>query len=80
MGQRLLNGINTLLVIDIFLIFAAFAWFAIAAVGQSFGWSLGLDLWHRLWTPVFNPAIGIFFLGCLISWLGDRVRSWRAKS
>lgn len=66
--------LNRLLVADVFLVFFAFFWFAIAVVGKSLGLPLGFDIWYKLWQPVFNPAIGILFLGALLSWLINKVK------
>jgi len=60
---------------NLFLVLLSFAWLAIAVIGRSFGWSLGLDLWYRLWEPLFTPAIGILMAGALLS----GVTSWVAR-
>ncbi|MEM7552958.1 MAG: hypothetical protein AAF378_02470 [Cyanobacteria bacterium P01_A01_bin.84] len=67
MKEKLLNWLNLILVADVFLVLAGFIWFAIAVVGKASGIPLGLDLWHHLWQPVFNPAIGILMGGALLS-------------
>ncbi len=67
MKDKLLNWLDTFLVVDVFLVIIGFAWFAIAVVGRYSGVSLGLDLWHRLWEPVFTPAIGILMGGAILS-------------
>ncbi|ABG50095.1 MAG: hypothetical protein O4861_10170 [Trichodesmium sp. St16_bin4-tuft] len=67
MREKLVNWLDTFLVIDVFLVIIAFAWFAIAVIGRYSGVSLGLDLWHRLWEPVFTPAIGILMGGAILS-------------
>ena len=68
MKEQLLTWLNRLLIADVFLVILAFLWFAIAVIGRSFDIPLGFDLWYQLWQPVFNPAIGILFLGALVSW------------
>lgn len=68
MKEQFLTWLNRLLVFDVFLVIAAFFWFAIAVVGDSLGINMGFDLWYKLWQPVFNPAIGILFLGAIVSW------------
>ena len=73
MKEKLLNWLDTFLVVDVFLVLIAFFWFAIALVGHSLGIPLGLDLWYKLWQPVFNPAIGILFLGAILSWLISKI-------
>ena len=75
MKDKLLNWLNLILVADVFLVLAGFAWFAIAAIGRSIGVPLGLDLWHKLWQPVFNPAIGILMAGAILS----GIISWISK-
>lgn len=64
-----LNWLDKLLIADVFLVLLGFGWFAIAVVGESTGINLGWQVWYRLWQPVFNPAIGILFLGAFLSWL-----------
>ncbi|MGK7918970.1 MAG: hypothetical protein AB4080_03035 [Trichodesmium sp.] len=67
MKDKLLNWLDTFLVVDVFLVIIGFAWFAVAVIGRYSGVSLGLDLWHRLWEPVFTPAIGILMGGAILS-------------
>ncbi len=73
--DKLLNGLNFVLMLDIFFVLFSFAWFAIALVGKSLNVNLGFDLWYGLWEPVFMPAIGIVMAGALISGL----ISWVSK-
>lgn len=79
MNDRLISWLNQLLMVDVFLVLLSFFWFAIAVVGRSLGVPLGLDLWHRLWEPVFTPAIGILMAGAvlsgLISWVSKRLKT-----
>ncbi|MBK1989509.1 hypothetical protein A0J48_018545 [Sphaerospermopsis aphanizomenoides BCCUSP55] len=75
MKDKLLNWLNTILVADVFLVILGFGWFAVAVVGDASGINLGLDLWHKLWQPVFNPAIGILMGGALLS----GITSWVSK-
>jgi len=67
MKDKLLNWLDTFLVVDVFLVIIGFAWFAIAVIGRYSGVSLGLDIWHKLWEPVFTPAIGILMGGAILS-------------
>ena len=67
MKDKLLNLLNTVLVADVFLVLISFGWLAIAVIGRSTGIPLGLDLWYKLWEPLFTPAIGILMAGALIS-------------
>ncbi|MBD2628099.1 hypothetical protein [Trichormus variabilis] len=75
MKDKLLNWLNLLLVADVFLVILGFVWFAVAVAGKASGINLGLDLWHQLWIPVFNPAIGILMGGALLS----GITSWVSK-
>ena len=67
MKDNLLKWINLALVADLFLVLFSFFWLAIAVIGRSAGVSLGLDLWYKLWEPVFTPALGILMAGALLS-------------
>ncbi len=73
MKETFLNWLNRFLVFDVFLVLFAFFWFAIALVAHSFNLDLGLDLWYKLWTPVFQTAIGILMLGAILSWLISKI-------
>jgi hypothetical protein len=79
MKETFLDWLNRILVADIFLVLFSFFWLAIAVVGHAFNLSLGLDLWYRLWQPVFTPAIGILMAGAVLSgilgWLNKRFAS-----
>ncbi|MBW4561080.1 MAG: hypothetical protein KME32_07940 [Mojavia pulchra JT2-VF2] len=69
MKEKFLSWLNFVLVADVFLVLFGFGWLAIAAIADASGFNLGLDLWHKLWQPVFNPAIGILMAGALLSGL-----------
>ena len=75
MKEQIALWLNRILVADVFLIFIGFIWFAIAVIGRYLDIPLGFDLWYRLWIPVFNPAIGILFLGALVTWLINKIGS-----
>jgi hypothetical protein len=75
MKEKFLEWLNFALMVDLFLVLASFFWFAAALIGRAAGVSLGFDLWHRLWEPVFMPAIGILMAGAILS----GVNSWLAK-
>jgi hypothetical protein len=79
MKEKLLNWLNTFLVVDTFVVLLAFGWLAIAVLGKSTGLPLGLDLWYKLWEPVFTPAIGILMAGAIISgaisWISKKLNS-----
>ena len=68
MKEQIILWINRLLVVDVFVVLFGFLWFAIAVAGRYLNIPLGFDLWYRLWIPVFNPAIGILFLGAFSTW------------
>ncbi|MBD2579568.1 hypothetical protein [Oscillatoria sp. FACHB-1406] len=78
MKEKFLNGLNKLLVFNVFFVLFAFAWFAIALLGQAAHVNLGFDLWYRLWEPVFTPAIGLLMGGAIlsgiISWVSKRLQ------
>jgi len=77
MKDKLLNLLNTFLVADVFLVLISFVWLAIAVIGHSAGIPLGLDLWYKLWDPLFTPAMGILMAGALlsgiISWISRKL-------
>ncbi|MBE9180550.1 hypothetical protein IQ268_18475 [Oculatella sp. LEGE 06141] len=79
MRTKFLEWLNWALVVNLFLVLFSFFWLAIAVIGRSFNLSLGLDLWYRLWEPVFTPAIGILMAGAILSgiasWLNQRFGS-----
>ena len=79
MKDKLLRWINSALVADFFLVLFAFFWLAIAVMGHAVGVPLGLDLWYKLWQPVFTPAIGILMAGTIVSalagWIAKRLTS-----
>lgn len=73
MNKPWLEWLDKLLIADVFVVLLGFVWFAIAVVGESTGVNLGWNLWSKLWMPVFNPAIGILFLGAFASWLIKKI-------
>ena len=73
MKEKLLIWLDRLLVADVFLVLIGFFWFAIALIGRSMGIPLGWNICYKLWQPLFNPAIGILFLGALSSWLIKKI-------
>lgn len=78
MKDKLLKLLNNFLVADVFVVLISFAWLAVAVIGRSAGVPLGLDLWYKLWEPVFTPAIGILMIGALlsgiISWISRKLQ------
>jgi hypothetical protein len=79
MKEQLLRWLNLALVADFFLVLFSFFWLAVAVVGHIVRVPLGLDLWYKLWQPVFTPAIGILMAGTIISgvagWIVKRLNS-----
>ncbi len=76
MKDRLMNGLNTLLMINLFFVLFCFVWFAVALIGRSTKVDLGFDVWYSLWEPVIMPSIGILMAGALVSgissWVGKK--------
>jgi hypothetical protein len=79
MKDKLLEWLNLALMANLFLVLFSFFWLAIAVIGHSFKIPLGLDLWYKLWEPVFTPSIGILMAGALLSgiasWVSKRLSS-----
>ena len=73
MKEQFFTWLNRLLVADVFLVLFGFLWFAIAVIGKYLDIPLGFDIWYRLWQPLFNPAIGILFLGAIATWVANKV-------
>ena len=65
--QRLKGVIDLLLVIDVFLVIVGALWFAVAVVCHSQKIEGPLNLFQRLWEPLFTPAIGLLMAAALIS-------------
>jgi hypothetical protein len=81
MKERFLAGLNWLLTANVFVVLAAFVWFAIALLGRSLKLDLGFEVWLRLWQPVFTPAIGLLMAGAIISGISSwLIRKWEARS
>jgi hypothetical protein len=75
MRDKLFEWLNLALMANLFLVLFSFFWLAIAVIGHLFNVPLGLDLWYRLWQPVFTPAIGVLMAGAILS----GVASWVSK-
>ena len=84
MRDRLMSGLNTLLMFNLFFVLFCFVWFAIALVGRSANVNLGFDLWYSLWDPVIMPAKGILMAGALVSgissWVSRKFLSGTSES
>ena len=81
LGQRIKGWIDTLLVIDVFVVIAGALWFGVAVVCHSRGVEAPLDLFQRLWEPLFTPAIGLLMGAAILSGvLGWLLNWWRARA
>ncbi|MEB3235176.1 MAG: hypothetical protein VKM98_07100 [Cyanobacteriota bacterium] len=61
------SSLDTLLVIDVFVVIAGALWFAVAVVLHSQQVEAPLALFQRLWEPLFTPAIGLLMAAALLS-------------
>ena len=81
LGQRLKGAIDTLLVIDVFVVMAGALWFAVAVLCHSRGLEAPLNLFQRLWEPLFTPAIGLLMGAAILSGvLGWCLRWWQRRA
>jgi hypothetical protein len=79
-GQRLKGWIDTLLVIDVFVVIAGALWFGVAVLCHSRGVEAPLDLFQHLWEPLFTPAIGLLMGSAILSGvLGWALNWWRRR-
>ena len=58
---------DTLLVIDVFVVIAGALWFALAVLLHSRQIEAPLNLFQTLWEPLFTPAIGLLMAAALLS-------------
>jgi len=65
--QRLKGALDTLLVIDVFVVIAGALWFAVAVLLHSRQIEAPLSLFQALWEPLFTPAIGLLMAAALLS-------------
>lgn len=65
--QRLRDTLDRLLVVDVFLVLAGAVWFAGAVALHSQGVEAPLELFQRLWEPLFTPAIGLLMAAAVLS-------------
>ncbi|MFU8886805.1 MAG: hypothetical protein ACNA8O_15290 [Cyanobacteriota bacterium] len=65
--QRLKASLDLLLVVDVFVVIAGALWFAVAVICHSQTIEAPLELFQRLWEPLFTPAIGLLMAAALIS-------------
>jgi hypothetical protein len=65
--QRLKSALDTLLVIDVFVVIAGALWFGAAVICHSQQIEQPLNLFQQLWEPLFTPAIGLLMAAALLS-------------
>ena len=65
--QQLKGSMDTLLVVDVFVVSAGAIWFAVAVTLHSQHIEAPLELFQRLWEPLFTPAIGLLMGAALLS-------------
>ena len=65
--QQLKGSMDTLLVVDVFVVIAGAIWFAVAVTLHSQHIEAPLELIQRLWEPLFTPAIGLLMGAALLS-------------
>jgi hypothetical protein len=76
--QRLKSTLDVLLVADVFLVLIGALWFAVAVVCHTQQLEQPLNLFQKLWEPLFTPAIGLLMAAALISGvLGWWQRRWQ---
>ncbi|MCP9892034.1 hypothetical protein KBY57_13375 [Cyanobium sp. Aljojuca 7D2] len=67
--RQLKGAMDTVLVVDVFVVIAGALWFATAVVLHSQKVEAPLELFQRLWEPLFTPAIGLLMGAALLSGL-----------
>ncbi|MCP9784219.1 hypothetical protein KBY83_12995 [Cyanobium sp. WKJ7-Wakatipu] len=65
--QQIKGSMDTLLVVDVFVVIAGAIWFAVAVTLHSQHIEAPLELFQRLWEPLFTPAIGLLMGAALLS-------------
>ena len=65
--QQLKGSMDTLLVVDVFVVIAGAIWFAVAVTLHSQHIEAPLELFQRLWEPLFTPALGLLMAAALLS-------------
>jgi hypothetical protein len=65
--QRIKGAIDTLLVIDVFVVIAGAVWFGMAVTLHSQHVEAPLQLFQQLWEPLFTPAIGLLMAAAVLS-------------
>jgi hypothetical protein len=65
--ERLQQWLDRLLVLDVFLVIGAALWFGAAVLLHARGVEAPLQLFQKLWEPLFTPAIGLLMAAALLS-------------
>jgi Mn2+/Fe2+ NRAMP family transporter len=66
-GAQLRRVVDVVLVADVFLVLAGALFFAVAVVLHGQQLDAPLELFQRLWEPLFTPAIGLLMAAALLS-------------
>jgi len=67
LAERLKGWLDALLVADGFLVIGAALWFGLAVLLHSRGVEAPLQLFERLWQPLFLPAISLLMAAAIFS-------------
>ena len=65
--ERLKGAVDALLVVDVFVVIAGALWFGVAIALHSQKIEAPLNLFQRLWEPLFTPAIGLLMGAALLT-------------
>jgi Mn2+/Fe2+ NRAMP family transporter len=66
-GRRLKETLDTLLVVDVFVVIGGALWFAAAVLLHGQHIEAPLNAFQALWQPLFTPAIGLLMAAALLS-------------
>lgn len=80
MLEKLINGINTVLMVDVFFVIFCFVWFLVGLLGRQLGFPLVFDVWYSLWPNVIQPAIGIVMAGSILTGIAGQIRKYLPSS
>jgi len=67
LAERLKGWLDNVLVADVFLVIGAALWFGLAVLLHSRGVEAPLQLFERLWQPLFLPAISLLMAAAIFS-------------
>jgi hypothetical protein len=79
LGRRLKGWLDTLLVIDVFVVIAGAIWFGVAVLCHSRQIEAPLNLFQQLWEPLFTPAIGLLMGAAILSGVLGWILNWWQK-